>query len=137
MNAKLQISSADLTGFRIHTQAAQNRVENSTKQAFQQTAQKIFNDALNNTPRQTGALAASGNLADKSTGSFMQYVISFGDSTVNPNSHAQTAEYAIKVHEEFNPASPDSYKWLEKTINSYSTGTFVSELANAIRAAIG
>ena len=137
MNAKLQIRPADLTAFRIQTQLSQAKVESASRDAFRNTSQKIFAEALNNTPRKTGALASSGNLADKSVTGLLQSVISFGDGTVNPNNHTRTADYAVKVHEEYNAASPGSYKWLEKTINSYGAETYVSELANAIRSAIG
>lgn len=116
---------------------AQGRVEGAAQSAFQASSQKLFMQVLNSTPRITGTLARSGRLTDKSTGELLRSVISFGDDSVNPTNHKKTAEYAPIVHEVYNEKHPSSYKWLERTVNAYGNESYITDLASAIRSALG
>lgn len=137
MKTGLTISAASLETFRTGLQIAQGRVEGAAQSAFQASSQKLFMQVLNSTPRITGTLARSGRLTDKSTGELLRSVISFGDDSVNPTNHKKTAEYAPIVHEVYNEKHPGSYKWLERTVNAYGNESYITDLALAIRSALG
>ena len=109
---------------------AQGRVEGAAQSAFQASSQKLFTQVLNSTPRITGTLARSGRLTDKSTGELLR-------SVINPINHKKTAEYAPIVHEVYNEKHPGSYKWLERTVNAYGNESYITDLASAIRSALG
>lgn len=136
MKAQLKIAPASISALQVGLLSAEEHILAATRAAFERSSENLFHKAVNSTPRRTGALAHSGQLHDKSSGSLLQSVVSFGTDLTNPENHKKTSEYAVLVHEEYHAEYPDSYKWLERTVNAYGEQQFINDLAEAIASAL-
>lgn len=136
MKVACTIKSESLSELRSNLGHAIGFMEAMADQSLQGVSEEAFKMALNRTPRRTGALAASARLTENNQGSVKQRIISYGDATVNPETGEQTEHYAVQVHEKFNPAAPESYKWLELALHEFGQERFVNGLAQRLRARI-
>lgn len=136
MKVSLQISPTSLAAFNANLTTTQEVVTGAAQTGFSDVSSKLFYKVLNNTPRKTGSLAKSGKLSTETTASLLRSVISFGDATANPQNGKKTSEYAVIVHEVYREAHPASYKWLERTVNSYASESMINDLAAAIQSAL-
>lgn len=136
MKTALRISAASLSAFNTGLALATQRMEEAANTGLHNAAKSTFDLAQRTVPRVTNALADSGKLTERSSGQLLRQIISYGDSTRNPNTGLATAAYAVQVHELFDPAHPDSYKWLEKAVRTYGQETFLDTLAMTIRKAL-
>lgn len=100
------------------------------------TARRFYGRTQAAVPRVTGALASSGSVVSTDIGAIVSRTIGYGSSKANPRTGLPTEEYAIKVHEMFNPKHPKSYKWLERTLRDYGKEAYIQELASTIRATL-
>lgn len=132
-SAKLEISPSSLSTFRQRLRQVMFQVDEEAQVGLASAADHAFAMAQANTPRVTGALASSGKVTDHSFGASLRRTISYGDSTINPVSLQPTSEYAVRVHEEMHEKHPNSYKWLERSINQYGQESFITDLAAALR----
>lgn len=133
---KTSLRVTGLSAFRQGITAAAQKVEMAANNGLSVVADKAFNEAQVKVPRETGALASSGKISNQDTVGYLQRIISYGNSTINPRTGKPTSDYALYVHEVFDEAHPENYKWLETVVRDYGNSSFIQELASAIRAAL-
>ena len=111
MNVTLQVDTASFSRVTAKLHQKKNFAISAGKSAVHDTAEAIFSAAQMNIPRKTGALAASGKIAYQDSTQTSSAIISYGDSTVNPNTGRPTSSYAVVKHED-----PRNGKWLENAV---------------------
>lgn len=132
----LQITPTSVSAFRQSLMAASQRVTKAADNSLDFAASTAFAQAQDRVPRVTGALAGSGKIVKQNTASLLRRVIGYGDSSLNPRTGRATSTYAMRVHEVYRTAHPDSYKWLELAVRQYGREAFLRDLALNIRTAL-
>lgn len=136
MSASLKINPASISAFRTALSVATQKVVAAANVGMGETSSQAFAAIQAKTPRVTGALSESGQLANTSVGNQIRRTISYGNSVTNPRTGIATSEYAPRVHEVYNPEHPNSYKWIELTLREYGRESFMRNLASSLRSAL-
>ena len=131
----LQLTPNSVSSFQSSLLGAVLRVDSAAGAGIDEAANQVFNLSQSRVPRVTGALANSGKITAQDQGLVHCRQISYGDSTANPRTGKSTASYAALVHEVYNVAHPNSYKWLELSMLQFGQDGFITVLADALRAA--
>lgn len=134
MSIKIDVSAASLASFEAALRMKEAEVTSLANSAMDQAAQKLFENAQSLVPVQTGALRDSGKVTNTDSGKHLERTISYGSANSNPRTGRTTATYAVRVHEVVNKQHPESFKWLERSLNQYSE-EYSQVLAAALRAA--
>lgn len=136
MKSGIDLSPASVQSFVASLQGAAMRVTDASLSGMDSAASRLYERTQASVPRVTGALASSGKVSNQDSGSVLHRIIGYGDKTTNPRTGRATEDYAVRVHEIFHPAHPNSFKWLERTVQQYGSEAFIRELATAIRRAL-
>lgn len=131
-DVRIEITSSSLQEFTRNLRRKQAEVREVANVELEAIVRQIFAKAQQRVPVVTGALAVSGQISSDNSDDVVQRVISYGNSTRNPVTNQPTAEYAVDRHESYNPAKPESYKWLERTMSEESDA-YVQAIARALR----
>lgn len=106
-----QVDTTSFARLTAKLRQKKNLAISAGKSAVHETAEAVFTKSQIAIPRKTGALAASGKVAYEETSQVSGAIISYGDSSVNPNTGIPTSEYAVAKHED-----PRNGKWLENAV---------------------
>lgn len=128
----LSISPSSMSGFLTGLREAEARVVMVAQEGMNNAAQQFYDQTQTSVPKVTGALSSSGKVSSQNSGAVLERTIGYGGSNVNPRTRRPTSSYALQVHEIYNGAHPNSYKWLERTLYDFGNETFLRSLAASI-----
>lgn len=133
MSVSLKINPASIASFRQAIMISTQKITAAADTSMSEVASQAFTAIQAKTPKVTGALSESGQLNKTNSGNQIRRTISYGNSIANPRTGTATSEYAPRVHEIYNPAHPNSYKWMELTLRNFGKEAFMHNLAASLR----
>lgn len=110
---KFTLEAGSASRFTANLHKKQRSTIQAGKEAVHEAAKLVYDDSQTQVPFVTGALWASGRIANDDSGHVGRSVIGYGDSTVNPTTGKSTASYAVDAEEK--------HKFLENALLNNTT----------------
>lgn len=122
MNVKLTLDVGSASKFTAKLHQKQRLTIDAGKQAVHEAAKLVYDDSQTRVPFVTGALWASGRIANDDSAYMGRSIIGYGDSTINPTTGKSTASYAVDAEEK--------HKFLENALldNASMVGEYLRNL---------
>lgn len=132
MKPSVTMNSSSVTKMCNNLRAQQQDTIDAGTQALNNVAELAHLIAQDETPVMSGALKSSGKITEADTPTRLKRIISYGDSTENPDG-VPTRKYAVTRHETPGP----HYKWLENTVRDVGREILLDEIAKIMRQRLG
>ena len=135
----LEFNKLDLKMFNAACEAKIRNVDRGTKRLTTEACQTILADSLEQVPKRTSTLAASGYYEVKRRGDTARTtwayegIVGYGGNgnPINPETGMRASNYMVKVHEDLSVVHPNGKaKFLEDAVRAYGETQLIN---NAMR----